>query len=109
MVVLGTAAGLLLLHLALALRGQKPGPSRSFLLALDAVVLVVACLRRTLEAPDGGASSRGLMTFVPLLLGQLLFALCFVSGGLASPYFLLVLTTCVFAALTLPPTVAMLL
>jgi diguanylate cyclase (GGDEF)-like protein len=108
-IVLGTVAGILLLHVVLAMMGKQPGPSGWFLLALDAVVLVVAYLGHTLETTDGGASARGPLTIVPLLMGQLLVALCFETGGLASPYFLLVLTTCVFAALTLPPSTAMLL
>lgn len=108
-IVLGTGAGILLLHLALALMGTKPGPAGWFLLALDAMVLVVAYLGVTLETPDGGANARGPLAILPLLLGQLLVALCFETGGLASPYFLLVLTTCIFAALTLPTSTAMLL
>jgi diguanylate cyclase (GGDEF)-like protein len=72
-------------------------------------VLVVAYLGLTLESAEPGTDSRAPVAILPLLLGQLLVVLCFETGGVASPYFLLVLTTCVFAALTLPPPTAMLL
>jgi diguanylate cyclase (GGDEF)-like protein len=108
-IVLGTGAGILLLHVVLGLLGNQPGPAGWFLLALDGVVLVVAYLGLTLETAEGGTNQRAPMAILPLLLGQLLVVLCFETGGVASPYFLLVLTTCVFAALTLPPPTAMLL
>jgi diguanylate cyclase (GGDEF)-like protein len=108
-IVLGTVGGILLLHLALGLMGSEPGPAGWFLLALDGVVLVVAYLGYTLEQGDSSNDSRAPLAFLPLLLGQLLVVLCFETGGVASPYFLLVLTTCVFVALTLPPPTAMLL
>ena len=108
-IVLGTGAGILLLHLALGLLGSQPGPAGWFLLALDGVVLVVAYLGLTVESGDTSEDTRPPLAILPLLLGQLLVVLCFETGGVASPYFLLVLTTCVFAALTLPPPTAMLL
>lgn len=106
-IVLGTGAGILLLHTVLTLAGNEPGPAGKFLLALDLLVVVVAWLGRTLESADapGGKTPSSLL---PGLLGTLLVLLCYETGGLASPYFLLVLTTCVFAALTLAPSVAML-
>ncbi len=107
-IVLGTGAGILLLHLALTLAGSEPGPAGKFLLVLDLFVIVVSWLGRTLESPDA-PSGRPPVALLPLLLGILLVTLCFETGGLASPYFLLVLTTCVFGALTLPPSVALLL
>jgi diguanylate cyclase (GGDEF)-like protein len=108
-IVLGTGAGILLLHLALGVLGNQPGPAGWFLLALDGVVLVVAYLGLTLESGDTREDTRPPMAILPLLLGQLLVVLCFETGGVASPYFLLVLTTCVFGALTLAPPTAMLL
>lgn len=106
-ILLTTAAGFLGLHLVLNLLGAKPGPAGWFLPVLDLFLLVGAYLGRTLEDVDA-PGARTPYALVPLALGVLLVILCFETGGLASPYFLLVLTTCVFAALTLHPPVAML-
>gem|GEM_PF-6024731 len=107
--VLGTGAGILLVHLALGVLNQRPGPAGWFLLALDAFVLVVAYLGLELERQDASPGRRAPWSMLPLILGLLLVTLCFETGGLSSPYFLLVLTTCVFGALTLRPAVALLL
>lgn len=102
-----TASGILLLHFVLGLLGARPGPAGWFLLALDALVLIVAYLGLELERGDG-AKSRQPLAFLPLFLGVLLVALCFETGGITSPYFLLVLMTCVFSSLALKPSTALL-
>ena len=106
-IALCTGAGILVLHTALTLIVGRPGPGGLFLLVLDALVLGMAYIGLELERPDG--SRREPRGFLPLMLGLLLVALCYETGGLASPYFLLVLTTCVFSALTMRPHQAMLL
>jgi len=107
--VFGTGAGILLVHLVLGILNQRPGPAGWFLLALDAFVLVVAYLGLELEREDVSPGRRDPWAMLPLVLGLLLVTLCFETGGLSSPYFLLVLTTCVFGALTLRAAVALLL
>jgi diguanylate cyclase (GGDEF)-like protein len=107
--VLGTGAGILAVHTVLGLLNQRPGPAGWFLLVLDALVLVVAYLGLELEREGSAPGRREPLAALPTVLGLLVVTLCYETGGLGSPYFLLVLSTCIFGALTLRPVVALLL
>jgi len=75
--------------------------------ALASLALVSALGAEMEKSPaNRGRSPKGLLLVV---VGLLQVLVCLRTGGLASPYFLLVASTCAFAGLTLRPARAMLL
>ncbi len=105
--VLWTVAGTLLIHGALTFLLHAQSHVGPLVLALDGVLFVLAFLGIELEHKTGEAPDhppRGLML---TSMGLLLVVLCFETGGVASPFFLLVVLAAVFGALTLRPTRAM--
>lgn len=106
--VLVTGLAILGVHTALGFMHGSPGKAGWFLLALDGLVLVVAYLGLELER-DGIAPRRKVpLAALPAAIGVVVSALCFETGGLASPFFMVVLSTCIFAALTFPMMVSIL-
>jgi diguanylate cyclase (GGDEF)-like protein len=108
-IVFTTGSAILVLHTALKFGLGFGGPTGTMLLALDGILLVVAFLGLEIERQSEGRRSQEPKGFFFLALGLLLVLLCFETGGLASPYFMLVLTTCIFASITMRPRGALLL
>ena len=104
-VLVGIVAVLVVqLVLSLLLGGEIELPVR--LVALYASVLIVTWVgyELTQAVADNSREPRGVFF---LLIAVLLIVLCAETGGLQSPYYMLVFTTCLFGALVLRPGRAM--
>jgi diguanylate cyclase (GGDEF)-like protein len=107
-IVLGVVAVVLLLNVALRVllgTGLNVTPQR---ISLYAAILLLSWFGHELVRETDGTHKepRGLYLG---LMGLLLVVLCVETGGLASPYFMLVFSTCVFGALLMAPMKAVLL
>jgi diguanylate cyclase (GGDEF)-like protein len=107
-IVLGVVAGVLLLNVALRLimgTDVRRTPPRS---ARDGARLLLSWLGHEFarDPDDQPREPRGAYLG---LMGLLLVLLCVETGGLSSPYFMLLFSTCVFGALLMAPPKAFLL
>jgi diguanylate cyclase (GGDEF)-like protein len=106
--VLGIVAAVLALETGIRLligKGVNLTPQR---FVLYGGILLLGWFGHEL-ARDPGEQPREPRGFLLTTLGLMLVLLCVETGGLASPYFLLLLSTCVFGALLMAPKKAFLL
>ena len=100
------AAALLAVHTVLLFLGTASVARQPLLLGVDGVLGLVAMIGSEMERHRDSGAKRSIGAFL-LLLGIVQVALCAMTGGLASPYFLLLACTTVLAGLTLTATRAM--
>lgn len=97
------AAALLVIHTILMFVGDDRIKPQPLLLGVEGCLAVIAMMGAELERHRLGAAGRAAATFLTVL-GLFQVALCMLTGGLASPYFLMLGATSVLAGLTLDST-----
>ena len=100
-ILLSAAGAVFLLHGVIGLLtgfGKNYGP---VLIGMDAFLLLLAVLGHELTAHAQATKSQGPRGFLLTLVAFYLIVLTGETGGLASPFFMLLLITVVFAALTM--------
>lgn len=108
-VVLSAGAAVIALHLLIGLIAGFGKQFAPYLLVLDAFLLLLAYIGFELVGdPLTERRRRPSRCFLPII-GAHLVLLCSETGGLASPYFVLMLVTAVFAGLVFSARAAMLL
>jgi len=108
-IVLSAAATVFVLHGAIGLLsgfGDKQGP---VLIGMDAVLLLLGVLGRELTVHAQSSRQRKPRGWLLIFVGLYLVVLISETGGLASPFSMLLLLSCVFASLTMSGLGAMLL